>query len=117
MFGVWRWAWIASLVLGAPACSLVSDFRGLDDGLPGPGGHAGADGGAGGSGGGGGAGGVPACKNAVELCTDKSECCGNLACGMTSAGQVCCGLMGEVCMTQLGEDCCGTSNCVDGHCT
>jgi hypothetical protein len=143
-----RSACVAALVASAQTCTFVSDFEGLDDGHAGAGGHAGSTasagaagggghgggaaggggmvgaagaGGAGGIGGtdsGGGVGGTPACKDAVAPCTDKSECCGNLACGMTSAGQVCCGLTGEPCTTQNGEDCCGmVSMCVDDHCT
>jgi len=143
MFWLRRSAWVASLVASAQACSFVSDFSGLDDGHAGPGGGGaggalaggdgggghggeaaapgdagGGQGGTGGIGGTGGAGGGPPCKNAVEHCVDKSECCGNLACGMTSSGQVCCGLTGESCTTPNGADCCGpVSMCVDGHCT
>jgi hypothetical protein len=143
-----------AVVAGVGACSLWSDFDGLDDARPdaggaggaaggsqatgatgatagdggsgaGGGGGAGAIGGAagpggagGGDGGHGGDGGAPACKEAVEPCMNKAECCGNLACGDTSAGHVCCGLTGEPCTKPGGEDCCGwVSECEDGFCT
>jgi len=151
---------LLAAVASVGACSLWSDFGGLDDARPGAGNAGGAgaaggvavggeasgatgatvgDGGAGAGGGGGagasggavgpggsggtgggdgGHGGVPACKEAVEPCMNKAECCGNLACGDTSAGHVCCGLTGEPCTKPGGEDCCGWfSECVDDFCS
>lgn len=57
-----------------------------------------------------------ACLAAVEPCTQTSECCGDLECGTTTAGQVCCGNEGASCATADGEDCCGALLCVDGQC-
>jgi hypothetical protein len=56
------------------------------------------------------------CRVAVEPCTDASECCGDLACDTTTAGQVCCGNEGATCATTSGEDCCRDLLCRDGHC-
>src|SRR5689334_2131023 len=58
----------------------------------------------------------PMCLPATEPCTDTTQCCGALECGMTSLGQVCCGQTGESCATDNGEDCCGDLLCIDGAC-
>lgn len=60
--------------------------------------------------------GASACSAAVEPCTQTSECCGDLECGTTTAGQVCCGNEGASCATAGGEDCCGSLLCVSGRC-
>lgn len=60
--------------------------------------------------------GASACLTAVEPCTQTSECCGDLECGTTTAGQVCCGNEGASCAAVDGEDCCGALLCVDGRC-
>src|SRR5262245_10583539 len=111
--------WLGAIAGG---CSLVADFKHLDDGKGGRGGRdagpaasggasaassssSSGTGGAGGGGGEGGSGGR-ACKTAIALCMSAEECCGDLQCLMTSAGLVCCGLTGEPCKTRGGEDCC-----------
>lgn len=138
-----RLAMLALASVGA--CSLVSNFDGLDDApagaVTGSGGAgaasassssgqagggaapAGGEGGAGaggdgGAGGGGGEGGEPACKEAVEACSDPSECCAPLLCANTvTHGVVCCGGLGAPCTgEQDSADCCGSSDCVDGFC-
>lgn len=46
-----------------------------------------------------------------------SRCCGDLTCGTTTAGEVCCGDEGAACATPDGSDCCGsTLLCVGGRC-
>jgi len=127
---------VVALALGVHGCICISDFSGLDDAVPGRGG-AGGEGGAGsgglggsgaadggvpaggdggalavGGGGAGGAGGVRDCKAAIETCTRTDECCAPLQCAMTTAGTVCCGMAGEACVTNGGEDCCGWLNCI-----
>jgi hypothetical protein len=37
-------------------------------------------------------------------------------CGTTSLGQVCCGNDGAPCATTDGSDCCGSLECINGHC-
>jgi hypothetical protein len=129
-----RWRRLGPVVALACAhgCILFSDFDGLDDrrgeqgattGAPGGAagdgglgvaGEAGAgDGGmsAGGGGASGGAGGAGECKAAIERCASVDECCAPLQCEMTTAGQVCCGLVGDPCVTTGGEDCCGSLEC------
>jgi hypothetical protein len=119
---------------GAHGCILFSDFDGLDDrreqgattgapggaagdgglGVAGEAGAGGAgDGGtsAGGGGASGGTGGAGECKAAIEPCTSIDECCAPLQCETTTAGQVCCGLVGDPCVTTGGEDCCGSLEC------
>jgi hypothetical protein len=56
------------------------------------------------------------CRAATEVCDVTDECCGELECGTTSLGQVCCGQTGATCATENGEDCCGDLLCVDGVC-
>ncbi len=57
-----------------------------------------------------------ACREATASCDTTDQCCGDLACGETSLGQVCCGEVGATCATANGEDCCGDLLCVDGAC-
>ena len=91
-----------------------------DDGAGGDGGGDGAGDGAG-DGSGGGADGVdagdPTCLEATAPCDDESQCCGDLSCGSTTLGQVCCGEVGAPCATENGEDCCGALLCISGACS
>jgi hypothetical protein len=79
----------------------------------------GGTGGTSGGPGGGGAGasssssGPSSCKTALVPCGTTQECCGKLQCDNTSAGHVCCGLVGEPCVTFGGEDCCQQLECLD----
>lgn len=57
------------------------------------------------------------CLLATAPCDDVSQCCGDLSCGTTTLGQVCCGEVGETCGTDNGEDCCGALLCVEGVCS
>lgn len=57
-----------------------------------------------------------ACFAATTACTADDQCCGDLSCGTTTLGQVCCGGDGASCATANGEDCCGQLLCVDGLC-
>lgn len=58
------------------------------------------------------------CLARLDACTaDGPPCCGELSCGTTTAGQVCCGGEGASCATPDGSDCCGsTLLCVGGRC-
>jgi len=56
------------------------------------------------------------CLSATAMCESTEECCGELECGTTTLGQVCCGQTGATCATASGEDCCGALLCVDGLC-
>lgn len=56
------------------------------------------------------------CLQATAPCETTDECCGDLECGTTSLGQVCCGQVGATCATANGEDCCGDLLCIDGSC-
>jgi hypothetical protein len=64
----------------------------------------------------GGAAGTTACLAATAPCNTKADCCGDLSCGTTTLGQVCCGEVGAPCATANGEDCCGDLLCVSGSC-
>jgi len=57
-----------------------------------------------------------ACLEATRPCANENECCGDLACGTTTLGQVCCGNEGASCATAGGEDCCGALLCIAGRC-
>jgi hypothetical protein len=59
---------------------------------------------------------APACAEATAPCEETAECCGDLLCGTTSLGTVCCGDVGATCTTVNGEDCCGALLCLDGTC-
>lgn len=63
------------------------------------------------------AGGQAECLLATAPCDEVSQCCGDLSCGTTTLGQVCCGEVGETCSTDNGEDCCGDLLCVAGLCS
>lgn len=53
----------------------------------------------------------------VACGASASPCCGELSCGTTTAGEVCCGGEGAACATPDGADCCGsTLLCVGGRC-
>ncbi|GAB5549375.1 MAG: hypothetical protein SangKO_091350 [Sandaracinaceae bacterium] len=57
-----------------------------------------------------------ACLGRLEPC-GGGTCCGELTCGATTAGTVCCGGEGAPCATPDGSDCCGDSLlCVGGRC-
>jgi hypothetical protein len=56
------------------------------------------------------------CLVATETCESTDECCGDLECGTTTLGQVCCGQTGASCATDNGEDCCGELLCIGGIC-
>jgi hypothetical protein len=56
------------------------------------------------------------CLPATAACDDTAQCCGDLECGTTTLGQVCCGLAGASCSTPNGEDCCGDLLCEGGKC-
>ncbi len=58
----------------------------------------------------------PACVPSRQACDDDTRCCGDLMCGRTTLGRVCCGGDGASCATPNGEDCCGDLLCVGGRC-
>jgi hypothetical protein len=82
------------------------------------GGEAGADAspGGGGVGDGDGGGDGEECLIATLTCENDDQCCGDLSCGTTTLGQVCCGEVAATCNTASGEDCCGDLLCIDGTC-
>ena len=97
---------VAALMADAGCSGLIDD---------GPGG--GGDGGGGdGAGDGPDAASGEECLAATAECSSTDECCGELECGTTTLGQVCCGPLGASCATDNGEDCCGDLLCIDGVC-
>jgi lysozyme len=133
------WGWLAALAvllgiamrrrrwhaLAAPLllAGCADEAGGVPTGSSGAGGAGGTDAAGGSWDGSGGDGGEamdppddPMCEMATTPCDEYTACCGDLVCGMTTLGQVCCGNQGASCATENGEDCCDDLLCLEGMC-